>query len=159
MLSSRTLSERAGGPVALKAENLQRTGSFKLRGALAKLAVARRRQCAAGVVTASAGNHAPGGGLRGARPRLPCEVFMPETAPIAKVEAATELGAHVRLLGATVDESLAAARERAADGGLAFVHPFDDPDVIAGPGRDRTRAALRRCPTWPGWSCRSEAAG
>jgi threonine dehydratase len=133
VLSSRTLSERVGGTVVLKAENLQRTGSFKPRGALAKIASLGDR-CRAGVVTGSAGNHgqavAYAAGTRGVR----CEVFMPETAPIAKVDAAAGLGATVRLVGETVQESLAAAHERARSGGLEFVHPFDDPEIVAGQG-------------------------
>jgi threonine dehydratase len=133
VLSSRTLSERVGATVALKAENLQRTGSFKLRGALAKIA-ALGDGCAAGVVTASAGNHGQALAYAARARGLPCEVFMPDGASIGKVEAVTALGATVRLVGTTVDESLAAAQERAAGGGLAFVHPFDDPDVIAGQG-------------------------
>jgi threonine dehydratase len=133
VLSSHTLSERAGATVVLKAENLQRTGSFKLRGALAKIA-SLGDACAGGVVTASAGNHAQAVAYAARSRSVRCEVFMPEAAPIAKVEAATALGASVRLVGATVDESLAAARLRAAEGDLAFVHPFDDPEVIAGQG-------------------------
>jgi threonine dehydratase len=133
VLSSRTLSERAGATIALKAENLQRTGSFKLRGALAKIA-ALGDSCANGVVTASAGNHGQAVAYAAKARGVPCEVFMPESASITKVEAVTALGASVCLVGVTVDESLAAARERAAQGGLAFVHPFDDPDVIAGQG-------------------------
>ena len=134
VLSSRTLSERAGGTVALKAENLQRTGSFKLRGALAKLA-ALGADAAAGVVAGSAGNHAQAVAYAARVRNVPCEVFMPETAPIAKVEAATGLGANVQMVGATVDEALEAAYERAAaDDRMAFVHPFEDPDVIAGQG-------------------------
>jgi threonine dehydratase len=131
ILSSRTLSERLGSTVVLKAENLQRTGSFKLRGALAKIAALGER-CTAGVVCGSAGNHAQAVAYAARARGVPCEVFMPEGAPIAKVEAATALGAIVRLGGATVDEALAAARARAQEGGLAFLHPFDDLDVIAG---------------------------
>ena len=115
----------------LKAENLQRTGSFKLRGALSKIASLGDR-CAAGVVCGSAGNHAQAVAYAARSRNVPCEVFMPEGAPIAKVEAATALGATVHLGGATVDEALAAARQRSQEAGLAFVHPFDDPDVIAG---------------------------
>jgi threonine dehydratase len=133
VVSSRTLSELVGGTVALKAENLQRTGSFKLRGALAKIA-ALGDGCSSGVVTGSAGNHAQAVAYAARARGVPCEVFMPEGAPIAKTEAAVGLGASVRLVGGTVDESLAAARARAAEGGLAFVHPFEDPDVIAGQG-------------------------
>jgi threonine dehydratase len=133
VLSSRTLSERAGGTVALKAENLQRTGSFKLRGALAKIAALGER-CSAGVVTGSAGNHAQAVAYAARTRGVHCEVFMPEAATIAKVEAATALGATVHLVGASVHDSLEAAHERAGESGLAFVHPFDDPDVIAGQG-------------------------
>jgi threonine dehydratase len=134
VLSSRTLLERTGATVALKAENLQRTGSFKIRGALAKIASLRDGECARGVVAGSAGNHAQAVAYAARARGVPCEVFMPETAPIAKAEAATALGATVRLVGATVQESLEAAHERARSRGLAFVHPYDDPEVIAGQG-------------------------
>ncbi|MEA2211797.1 MAG: threonine dehydratase [Solirubrobacteraceae bacterium] len=134
ILSSQTLAERVGGVVALKAENLQRTGSFKLRGALAKIAALGDAACQRGVVAGSAGNHAQAVAYAARARSVPCEVFMPESASIAKVEGAIALGAQVRLVGISVDESLTAARERAASGGLAFVHPFDDPDVIAGQG-------------------------
>jgi threonine dehydratase len=134
VLSSRTLSERAGATVVLKAENLQRTGSFKLRGALSKLA-ALGDECAGGVVTGSAGNHAQAVAYAARARGIPCHVFMPEPAPIAKVEAAHELGAEVEMVGVTVDDALLAAREFAArDERVAFVHPFEDPYVIAGQG-------------------------
>jgi len=133
VVSSRTLSELVSGTVALKAENLQRTGSFKLRGALSKIA-ALGDGCAAGVVTGSAGNHAQAVAYAARARGVPCEVFMPVAAPIAKVEAAVSLGAVVELVGDTVDEALAAARARGEQAGLAFVHPFEDPDVIAGQG-------------------------
>jgi threonine dehydratase len=134
VLSSRTLSERLGSVVELKTENLQRTGSFKLRGALAKIASLSSEECARGVVCGSAGNHAQAVAYAARARGIPCEVFMPEAAPIAKAEGATALGATVRLVGASVEESLAAARERCDSGGLAFIHPFDDPHVIAGQG-------------------------
>ena len=134
MLSSQTLAERTGVVVALKAENLQRTGSFKLRGALAKIASLGDTECKRGVVTGSAGNHAQAVAYAARARGVHCEVFMPEAATIGKAEAASALGAQVRLVGATVDDSLFAAHERAATGGLAFVHPFDDPEVIAGQG-------------------------
>ena len=134
MLSSRTISERAGGEVVLKAENLQRTGSFKVRGVAAKLAALGEEGCRNGVVGASAGNHAQAlaaaARLRGVR----CEVFVPDDAPIAKVEAARGQGATIHVGGASVDDCLHAALERSEEGGLAFVHPFDDPDVVAGQG-------------------------
>src|SRR4051794_24962398 len=134
VLPSATLTDRCGAPVVLKAENLQRTGSFKIRGALAKLEALGTAACASGVVTGSAGNHAQAVAAAARARRVPCEVYMPVNAPIAKVEGAGELGARVRLWGQSVDDAIDAARERAADGGLGFVHPFDDPDVVAGQG-------------------------
>jgi threonine dehydratase len=119
--------------VALKTENLQRTGSFKLRGALAKLAALGDR-CATGVITASAGNHGQALAYAARARGIRCEVFMPDEAAIAKVDAAVALGATVHMLGSTIDETLAAARERAEHEQLAFVHPFDDTEVIAGQG-------------------------
>jgi threonine dehydratase len=133
ILPSATLSERCGGQVLLKAESLQRTGAFKLRGAVAKLA-ALGEGCSAGVVTGSAGNHALALAHAARARGVPCELFCPADAPIAKVEGATALGATVRLTGSSVEECLQAARARAAEAGLAFVHPFDDPDVVAGQG-------------------------
>ncbi len=117
--------------VALKAENLQRTGSFKLRGALAKIASLPDPR---GVVCGSAGNHAQAVAYAARARGVPCEVFMPQAAPIAKVDGALALGATVRLIGTSVEEALQAAHERAAAAGLEFVHPFDDPYVIAGQG-------------------------
>jgi threonine dehydratase len=86
------------------------------------------------VITASAGNHGQALAYAARARGVRCEVFMPEGAPIAKVEAARSLGATIHLLGSTIEESLDAARERAQSQGLAFVHPFDDPDVVAGQG-------------------------
>ncbi len=134
VVSSQTLAERTGVTVALKAENLQRTGSFKLRGALAKIASLSDAECARGVVAGSAGNHAQAVAYAARARGVRCEVFMPVGAAIAKAEAATALGAQVRLVGATVDDSLAAARERADSEAMVFVHPFDDPEVVAGQG-------------------------
>jgi threonine dehydratase len=133
VLPSATLSERCGGHVVLKAENLQRTGAFKLRGALAKLA-ALGDACAAGVVCGSAGNHAQALAMAARARGVRCEVFMPAEAPVAKVEATAELGAEVHVGGASVDECLTRALEHAERSGMAFVHPFDDPDVVAGQG-------------------------
>ena len=134
ILSSRTISERAGGVVALKAENLQRTGSFKVRGAAAKLAALGAEGCANGVVAASAGNHAQGLAAAARARGVPCEVFVPTDAPLAKVEAARGQGATIHVGGGSVDECIAAAKERAEEGRLAFVHPFDDPAIVAGQG-------------------------
>src|SRR5213592_445583 len=134
VLPSATLSDRAGGAnVLLKAESLQRTGSFKIRGALNKLA-ALGDGCSRGVVCGSAGNHAQALAFAARARGVPCEVFMPAEASIGKAEAAQALGATVRLAGAAVDDCVSAARERAAETGMVFVHPFDDPDVVAGQG-------------------------
>ena len=134
VLSTRTISEQAGGRILLKAENLQRTGSFKVRGATAKLAALGEEGCANGVVAASAGNHAQGLAAAAAARGVRCEVFVPADAPIAKTEAARGQGAILHVGGESVDECIAAAQERAREGGLAFVHPFDDPDIVAGQG-------------------------
>ena len=133
VLPSQTLSDVAGAEVALKAENLQRTGSFKIRGALNKLAELGER-CARGVTAGSAGNHA-WACAQAARTRgVPCEVFMPVEAPLSKIEGCRALGAVVHIGGHSVDDCVALARARAEEAGMAFVHPFDDPDVIAGQG-------------------------
>jgi threonine dehydratase len=134
MLSSRTISERAGGLVALKAENLQLTGSFKIRGASAKLAALGAEGCAAGVVCASAGNHAQGLASAARAYGYGCEVFVPADASPAKADAARDRGATVIVGGEGIEECIALARDRAATSGMAFVHPFDDPDVVAGQG-------------------------
>ena len=133
LLPSKLLSDRCGTAVALKAENLQRAGSFKLRGALNKLA-SLGGDCERGVVAGSAGNHAWALADAARARGVPCEVFMPCQAPIAKVEGCAELGAVVRLVGDSLEDCFAAATARAQEGGLAFVHPFDDPDVVAGQG-------------------------
>jgi len=135
MLTSRSLSDECGGCVLLKAENLQRTGSFKLRGALAK--VDRIAAAAAGrgaVVAGSAGNHAQSLAYAARARGLDCEVFMPAEASLAKVAAVKSFGGTVRLGGDSVDSCVASARERAESSGATFVHPFDDPEVVAGQG-------------------------
>ncbi|HWJ50051.1 MAG TPA: pyridoxal-phosphate dependent enzyme, partial [Solirubrobacteraceae bacterium] len=132
-LACEELSELAGTKVLLKAECLQATGSFKLRGALAKVASLGDR-AAAGLVTASAGNHARAVAYAARAKGLGCEVFMPEDAAVSKVAAVERLGAHVHLEGGSVEESVALALASAEQTGAAFVHPFDDLDVIAGQG-------------------------
>ena len=132
ILSTRTFSERAGGTVVLKAENLQRTGSFKVRGVAAKLAALG--DVPNGVVAASAGNHAQALAAAAAARGIPCEVFVPTDAPMAKVEAARGQGAIVHIGGDSVDACVVTALARAEEGGLAFVHPFDDPAIVAGQG-------------------------
>ncbi len=129
MLSSHSLSESCGGRVVLKAENLQRTGSFKLRGAVHKIS---RLGHPAGVVAGSAGNHGQSLAYAARAQGIPCEVFMPREAPVAKVAAVEAFGGTVHLGGESVDACVAQARERAQESGAGFVHPFDDPDVILG---------------------------
>jgi threonine dehydratase len=133
IITTRTLSERAGTRIVLKAENLQGTGSFKLRGAMAKLA-ALGDASERGVVCGSAGNHAQAVAYAARSRGVPCEVFMPEAAPIAKADAVEALGATLHLEGRSVDECVAAAQARAAEAEMQFIHPFDDPDVISGQG-------------------------
>jgi threonine dehydratase len=128
-LSSRSLAEHCGGRVFLKAENLQRTGSFKLRGAYHKIS---RLDEPRGVVAGSAGNHGQSVAYAARDRGIPCDVFMPREAPVAKVAAVEAFGGVVHLAGASVDECVATARERAAETGATFIHPFDDPDVILG---------------------------
>lgn len=134
MLPSRVLSESLGGPVYLKCENLQRTGSFKIRGAFVRLSRLSAEDRARGVVAASAGNHAQGvahaAGLTGAR----ATVVMPESAPLPKVQATQSYGAEVILHGSCVEDALEEALRIAERTGSVFIHPFDHPDVVAGQG-------------------------
>ncbi|HET9104689.1 MAG TPA: threonine ammonia-lyase [Solirubrobacteraceae bacterium] len=129
VLTSRSLSEGCGASVLLKAENLQRTGSFKLRGAVHKLA---RLDDAPAVVAGSAGNHGQSLAYAARARGLACTVFMPREAAVAKVAAVQAFGGDVRLGGDSVDECVAFAREHAAQTGAVFVHPFDDPDIVLG---------------------------
>jgi threonine dehydratase len=131
VLTAASLSSRCGGTVVLKAENLQRTGSFKLRGALNK--VRGVGECA-GVVAGSAGNHAQALAYAARAAGVPCSVFMPVEAAVSKVEAVRAFGATVEQRGSSVVECVELAREAARARGLAFVHPFDDLDVVAGQG-------------------------
>ncbi|GAA1315892.1 threonine ammonia-lyase [Pseudonocardia xinjiangensis] len=134
MAGSRALSELCGGPVWLKCENLQRTGSFKIRGAYTRIARLDDEQRARGVVAASAGNHAQGVALAAQMLGIEATVFMPEQAAIPKVGATRGYGARVHLVGEHIDGSIAAATEFAERTGAVFVHPFDHPDIIAGQG-------------------------
>jgi threonine dehydratase len=134
LLYSRVLSERAGGPVYLKCENLQRTGSFKARGGYLRISRLGEADRARGVVAASAGNHAQGVAFSAAQLGVKATVVMPEGAPLPKVEATRGYGADVIFHGATVDDSLDYAREFAAERGAVLIHPFDHPDVVAGQG-------------------------
>lgn len=133
MVSSAALSDLTGSSVVLKAENLQRTGSFKIRGALAKLA-SLGRDAGRGVVAGSAGNHAQALALAARTAGVPCEIFVPIGAPVAKVEACRDYGATVIERGDALAEAVQAARDRAEEAGMTFCHPFDDPVVVAGQG-------------------------
>lgn len=134
LLPSSTFSRMCGLDLWTKAENLQRTGSFKIRGAmnaLSRLPGAARR---AGVVAASAGNHAQGVALAASTLGIDCTVFMPRTAPLPKVSATRAYGATVALVGSDLGEAVDAARDHVAETGAHFVHPYDDPDIVAGQG-------------------------
>ena len=131
---SETLSQLTGGRVWLKAENLQRTGSFKIRGAVNKLATLADGERAAGVIAASAGNHGQAVAWAARELGIAATVFMPQDAPMAKVEATQSYGAETVLTGAMFDDALAAATARADETGATFVHAFEDPLVIAGQG-------------------------
>jgi len=131
---SETLSRRAGRKVWLKAENLQRTGSFKVRGAVNKLSLLGAEERAAGVIAASAGNHGQAVAWAARELGVKATVFMPQDAPMAKVEATRNYGAATVLAGAGFDEALAAATDRARETGATFVHAFEDEAVIAGQG-------------------------
>jgi threonine dehydratase len=131
---SHSLSELAGLPLYLKLENLQRTGSFKERGALNKLLTLTEEERARGVVAASAGNHAQGVAFHASTLGVRAQIFMPLATPQVKVAATRAYGAEVVLHGASYDEACAEALKRCATEGGTFIHPFDDPAVIAGQG-------------------------
>jgi threonine dehydratase len=128
------LSRRLGNEVLLKREDLQPVFSFKLRGAYNRIAHLGEAAAARGVVCASAGNHAQGVALAARRRSIPAVIVMPETTPLIKVQAVIDLGAEVVLHGDDYDSALERALTLARDRNLVFVHPFDDPDVIAGQG-------------------------
>ena len=134
MLMSRTLSERIGAEVWLKFENLQFTSAYKERGALNKLLQLTDEERARGVITASAGNHAQAVAYHARRLGIPATIVMPAPTPTVKVSQTQGHGAQVILEGNMFDDAYARARELELEQGLVFVHPFDDPMVIAGQG-------------------------
>ena len=134
MEESRWLSALVDGPVLLKCENLQRTGSFKIRGAYVRMARLSEQERARGVVAASAGNHAQGVALAARMLGIKATVFMPEGAPIPKLNATRGYGAEVVFHGAIIDEALARAIAFAEETGAVLIHPFDHPDIVAGQG-------------------------
>ncbi len=132
--SSRALSQIAGAQVRLKCENLQRAGSFKIRGAYVRMARLTDAEKARGVVAASAGNHAQGVALAARLLGIEAMVYMPVDAALPKIAATKDYGAQVRLVGADVDEALVAARAESARTGAVLIHPFDHPDIVSGQG-------------------------
>lgn len=131
---SRTLSEMTGNRVFLKAENLQKTGAFKIRGAFNKIMSLTGDEKAKGVIAASAGNHAQGVALAATSAGILSTIVMPEGAPVTKVTATKGYGASVILWGQSYDDAYKKALEIQSQTGATFVHAFDDPDVIAGQG-------------------------
>lgn len=129
---ARWLTDQVGGPVYLVPENLQRAGSFKIRGAYNRIAQLTDTERAKGVVAASAGNHAQGVALAGQLLGVDVTVFMPVDASIPKIEATKGYGAEVRFHGATVDEALVEARHFAEETGATLIHPFDHEHIVAG---------------------------
>jgi len=132
--TSRALTEIAGTPVLLKCENLQRAGSFKIRGAYVRMSRLSDEEKARGVVAASAGNHAQGVALAARLLGIDAMVFMPVEVALPKLAATREYGARVELVGHSVDEALVHARAYAEQTGAVLIHPFDHDDVIAGQG-------------------------
>ncbi|UNX56316.1 threonine ammonia-lyase [Georgenia sp. TF02-10] len=132
--ASTTLARRAGTPVWLKAENLQRTGSFKIRGAYLRMSRLSAAEQARGVVAASAGNHAQGVALAARELGLSAKIFMPADAALPKVAATRQYGAEVVLTGATLGEALAAATAEVGASGRVLIHPYDHPDIVTGQG-------------------------
>ena len=127
------LSRELGAPIHFKLENLQRTGSFKLRGAAHKVdRLLARGEAACGVVAASAGNHAQGVAYAARAAGLPATVVMPANAPLTKIESCRALGASVVLQGSTLEDARLAAEALAVAGGASFIHPYDDWEIIAG---------------------------
>jgi threonine dehydratase len=134
MEGARWLSALTGSNVRLKCENLQRAGSFKVRGAFTRISALSEEERARGVVAASAGNHAQGVALAAQTLGIKATVFMPEGAPIPKENATRGYGAHVVFAGRYLDDSLAAAREFQEQTGAVLIHPFDSTEIVAGQG-------------------------
>jgi len=134
LIPSHYFTEKLGFPLFFKCENLQRTGSFKIRGALNFMTSQSREALAQGVITASAGNHAQGVAFSADLLGVNAVVYMPESTPQQKVQSTRDYGAEVVLTGRNFDEAYAAARAAEKERGALFVHPFDDPLVMAGQG-------------------------
>src|ERR687895_531515 len=131
---SETFSRIAGRDVWLKAENLQRTGAFKVRGAVNRIAMLDDHERAAGVVAASAGNHGQAVAWAAREAGIPARIYVPQDAPMAKVEACRTYGSELIMGGESFEAAVAAARADVEERGATFIHPFEDPVVIAGQG-------------------------
>jgi threonine dehydratase len=131
---SETFSRRCGREVRLKAENLQRTGAFKVRGAVNKLATLSAEEREAGVVAASAGNHGQAVAWAARELGVHARIFVPDTAPMAKVEACRNYGAETEMSGEFFEDALVAARMYVDETGGTFIHPYEDQLVVAGQG-------------------------
>lgn len=131
-ISAGWIQKQYGVEVSLKLENLQRAGSFKVRGAYNRIARLSESERARGVVAASAGNHAQGVALAAQILGIPATIFMPIGAPLPKYQATIGYGATVKFHGATIDESLVAASQFAEETGAVFIHPFDHEHIVAG---------------------------
>ena len=131
---SYTVSEATGRDVWLKLENLQRTGSFKVRGAMNKVLSLDAEVRARGLVAASAGNHAQGVALAARKLGVKALIVMPRTTPSIKVESVRDYGVRIKLTGDTYDDAYTWAAAHAEERGMTFIHPYDDPEVIAGQG-------------------------
>ena len=134
LYASETFGRMTGRPVHLKAETLQRTGSFKIRGAVNKIGSLSEAERKAGVVAASAGNHGQAVAWAAREAGIEATIFMPAETPMAKVEPTRNYGARAELTGATFEDAVTAAVAHVEETGATFVHPFEDPDVIAGQG-------------------------
>ncbi len=134
LIYSSIFSDESGNEVYIKPENLQRTGSFKVRGAYNKIAKLTEEEKAKGVIAASAGNHAQGVALAAQKLGIKAIIVMPKHSPLIKVEATRKYGAEVILVGDVYDDAYRYARELQEKEGYTFVHPFDDEDVIEGQG-------------------------
>ena len=142
---SRALADRVGTEVYLKCENLQRAGSFKIRGAYTRMARLSDEEKARGVVAASAGNHAQGVALAAQLLGIKAKVYMPHGAPMPKLVATRAYGAEIEQVGTTIDECLVKAREWEAETGAVLIHPFDHRDIVAGQGTCGLEI-LQECP-------------
>src|SRR3954451_22381463 len=134
VLPAKRLARQVGGELWLKLENLQVTGSFKVRGAVNRLSALTPEEHAAGVLAASAGNHAQAVAWAARKLDTKATLFMPAEAPLAKIAAVREYGGEVRVVDGMLEDAFTAAHADAAESGGTFVHAFDDPAVIAGQG-------------------------